>query len=58
MITWHEVREELLKDPNVKRGYDALMREESAEQEALDRAEEEQRRRASTPPVTPRPAYA
>ncbi|WP_216634983.1 XRE family transcriptional regulator [Selenomonas sp. oral taxon 126] len=58
MITWHEVREELLKDPNVKREYDALMREESAEQEALDRAEEEQRRRASTPPVTPRPAYA
>ena len=58
MITWHEVREELLKDPNVKREYDALMREESAEQEALDRAEEEQRRRASTPPVTPRPAFA
>ena len=57
MITWHEVREELLKDPNVKREYDALMREESAEQEALDRAEEEQRRRASTPPVTPRPAF-
>ena len=58
MITWHEVREELLKDPNVKREYDALMREESAEQEALDRAEEEQRRRASAPPVTPRPAFA
>ena len=58
MITWHEVREELLKDPNVKREYDALMREESAEQEALDRAEEEQRRRASAPPTMPRPAYA
>ena len=58
MITWHEVREELLKDPNVKREYDALMREESAEQEALDRAEEEQRRRASAPPTTPRPAFA
>ena len=31
---------------------------ELARQESLDRAEEEQRRRASTPPVTPRPAYA
>lgn len=58
MITWHEVREELLKDPNVKREYDALMREESAGQEALDRAKEEERRRASAPPSTPRPAYA
>ena len=58
MITWHEVREELLKDPNVKREYDALMREESTGQEALDRAEEEERRRASTSPSTPRPAYA
>ena len=58
MITWHKVREELLKDPNVKREYDALMREESAGQEALDRAEEEERRRASTSPSSPRPAYA
>ena len=55
MITWREVREELLKDPNVKREYDALMREELARSEALDRKEEE-RRRASMPP--PRPAYA
>ena len=58
MITWHEVREELLKGPNVKREYDALMREESARQEALDRAEEEERRRASAPPTAPRTAFA
>ena len=58
MIAWHEVREELLKDPNVKREYDALMREESARQEALDRAEEEERRRASAPPTAPRTAFA
>lgn len=58
MITWHEVREELLKDPNVKREYDALMREESAGQEALERADEEERRRASAPPTAPRTAFA
>ena len=55
MITWHEVREELLKDPNVKREYDALMREELTRLEALDRKEEEHHR-TSTPPS--RPAYA
>ena len=55
MITWREVREELLKDPNVKREYDALMREELTRSEALDRKEEEARR-ASTPPS--RPAFA
>ncbi|WP_314797237.1 XRE family transcriptional regulator [uncultured Selenomonas sp.] len=54
MITWHEVREELLKDPNVKREYDALMREERTRSDPLDRKEEEARR-ASTPP---RPAFA
>ena len=58
MITWHEVREELLKAPNVKREYDALMREESARQEALDPAAEEERRRASAPPTAPRTAFA
>ena len=58
MITWHEVREELLKDPNVKREYDALMREESAGQEALEHADEEERRRASAPPTAPRTAFA
>ena len=58
MITWHEVREELLKDPNVKREYDALMREESAGQEALERADEEERRRAYAPPTAPRTAFA
>ena len=58
MITWHEVREELLKDPNVKREYDALMREESAGHEALERADEEERRRASAPPTAPRTAFA
>ena len=58
MITWHEVREELLKGPNVKREYDALMREESAGQEALDLAEEEERCRASAPPTAPRTAFA
>ena len=56
MITWHEVREELLKDSNVKREYAALMREELTRSEALDRKEEEARRRASMPP--PRSAFA
>ena len=58
MITWHDVREELLQDPKVRREYEALKQEELARQEALDRAEEEKRRHTSTPPVSPRPSYA
>lgn len=60
-MTLDEFLNEQLKDPAFKREYDALegwYQEELARQEALDRAEEEERRRASTPPVTPRPAYA
>jgi toxin-antitoxin system, antitoxin component, xre family len=60
-MTLDEFLNEQLKDPAFKREYDALegwYQEELARQEALDRAEEEERRRASTSPSTPRPAYA
>lgn len=57
MTTWEEFKRESLKDPDIKREYDALegwYQAELARQEALDRKEEEHRR-ASMPP--PRPAY-
>ena len=59
MVTWNEVFNDLMKDPDFKREYDALegwYKAELARQEALDREEEEARRRASTPP--PHPAFA
>nr|WP_325190945.1 XRE family transcriptional regulator [uncultured Selenomonas sp.] len=58
MTTWAEYKAEALKDPELKREYDALegwYQAELARQEALDRKEEEARR-ASTPPS--RPAFA
>ncbi len=58
-MTLDEFLNEQLKDPEFKREYDALegwYQQELARQEALDRAEEEERRHASTPP--PRPAFA
>ena len=61
MVTWDEVFADLMKDPNFKREYDALegwYQEELARQEALDRAEEEERRRASMPPTAPHSAFA
>ena len=61
MTTWEEFKRESLKDPDIKREYDALegwYQAELARQEALDRAEEEQRRRASAPPTAPRTAFA
>ena len=57
MTTWAEYKAEALKDPELKREYDALegwYQAELARQEALDRKEEEARR-ASMPP---RPAFA
>ena len=57
-MTLDEFLNEQLKDPEFKREYDALegwYQQELARQEALDRAEEEERRNASTPP---RPAFA
>ena len=61
MLTFSDYHREKMKDPNFKREYDALegwYQEELARQEALDRAEEEERRRASTPPTAPRPTFA
>ena len=61
MTTWEEYKEKALQDPELKREYDALegwYQEELARQEALDRAEEEERRRASAPPTAPRTAFA
>ena len=60
-MTLDEFLNEQLKDPDFKREYDALegwYQAELARQEALDRAEEEERRRASAPPTAPRPAFA
>ena len=60
-MTLDEFLNEQLKDPEFKREYDALegwYQEELARQEALDRAEEEERRRASAPPTAPRTAFA
>lgn len=60
-MTLDEFLNEQLKNPAFKREYDALegwYQEELARQEALDRAEEEERRAAASPPITPRPAYA
>lgn len=57
-MTLDEFLNEQLKDPDFKREYDALegwYQAELAQQEALDRKEEEARR-ASTPPS--RPAFA
>jgi hypothetical protein len=57
-MTLDEFLNEQLKDPEFKREYDALegwYQQELARQEALDRAEEEERRHASTPP---HPAFA
>ena len=57
-MTLDEFLNEQLKDPEFKREYDALegwYQQELARQEALDRAEEEERRYASTPP---HPAFA
>jgi toxin-antitoxin system, antitoxin component, xre family len=53
MTTWEEFKRESLKDPDIKREYDALegwYQAELARQEALDRKEEEHRR-ASAPPL-------
>lgn len=61
MTTWEEFKRESLKDPDIKREYDAQaeeFRRISEEIRAEIRAEEEERRRASTSPSTPRPAYA
>ena len=60
-MTLDEFLNEQLKDPEFKREYDALegwYQEELARQETLDRAEEEERRRASAPPTAPRTAFA
>ena len=60
-MTLDEFLNEQLKDPAFKREYDALegwYQEELARQEALDHAEEEERRRASAPPTAPRTAFA
>ena len=57
MTTWAEYKAEALKDPELKREYDALegwYQAELARQEALDRKEEEEaHRRASMPPSHP-----
>ena len=61
MLTFSDYHREKMKDPNFKREYDALegwYQEELARQEALDRAEEEERRRASMPPTAPHSAFA
>ena len=61
MTTWEEFKRESLKDPDIKREYDAQaeeFRRISEEIRAEIRAEEEERRRASTSPSSPRPAYA
>ena len=59
MTTWEEFKRESLKDPDIKREYDALegwYQAELARQEALDRKEEEEARRCASPPS--RPAFA
>ena len=58
MLTFADYHREKMNPPEFKREYDALegwYQQELARQEALDRAEEEERRHASTPP---RPAFA
>lgn len=60
MTTWEEYKAEALKDPELKREYDAQaeeFRRISEEIRAEIRAEEE-RRRPSAPPATPRTAFA
>ena len=57
MTTWEEYKAEALKDPELKREYDAQaeeFRRISEEIRAEIRAEEEERRRASAPPNAPR----
>ena len=59
MTTWAEYKANALKDPELKREYDALegwYREELAKQEALDHTETENAHHTPTSP--PYPAYA
>ena len=61
MTTWEEYKAEALKDPELKREYDAQaeeFRRISEEIRAEIRAEEEERRRASAPPTAPSTAFA
>ena len=59
MTTWAEYKTNALKDPELKREYDALegwYREELAKQEALDHTETENAHHTPTSPSYP--AYA
>ena len=61
MTTWEEYKAKALQDPELKREYDALegwYQAELARQETRDRAEKEERRRASMPPTAPHSAFA
>ena len=61
MTTWEEFKRESLKNPEIRRAYEEQaeeFRRISEKIRAENCAEEEARRRTSTPPITPRTAYA
>lgn len=58
MITWQEVRKELLSDPEVQHEYDILKRNEDAKQRRLDRVEKSHSKPSSTPSHSSQPTYA
>ena len=58
MITWHEVRKELLSDPEVQHEYNILKREENAKQRTLNRIEKSHRKPPSTPSHSSQTTYA
>ena len=58
MITWQEVRKELLNDPEVQHEYDILKQNEEAKQRRLNRVEKTHSKPSSAPSHTSQPTYA
>ena len=58
MITWQEVRKELLSDPEVQHEYDILKQNEEAKQRRLTRVEKTHSKPSSAPSHSSQPTYA
>ena len=58
MITWQEVRKELLSDPEVQHEYDILKQNEEAKQRRLNRVEKTHSKPSSAPSHSSQPTYA
>ena len=58
MITWQEVRKELLSDPEVQHEYDILKQNEEAKQRRLNHVEKTHSKPSSAPSHSSQPTYA